>query len=114
MYALVDISESPDAYDNLCRFLARGQATAPAPPLVTLTEDGNVVYMDAAEDFYRELLPKQPEMHGMAIRSWDSLSPAEQEAFAADLGRHSEWLFPDTGRLYYLPADDILDIITAP
>ena len=113
MYALVKLSDDPEAYEDLCRLLGQGYNTGHQPELVALTDDGNVVRMDATEDFYRELLAGQPEMRGVAIRTWDELSQADREAFAADLGRHQEWLFPDAGPLYYQPGDDILDIITA-
>ena len=113
MYALVKLSDAPGAYQDLCRLLDQRYNAGHEPELVALTDDGNVVRMDAAEDFYRGVLAEQPEMWGVAIRPWDELSPADREAFAADLGRHQEWLFPDAGPLYYQPGDDILDVITA-
>ena len=113
MYALIPLTDDPNAYQRLRHALAGDQVTDGAPELVTITDDGNIVRIDAVADFYREQLAQQPAMAGLAIRSWDELPPAAREAFAADLGRHVEWLFPDTGPLYYQPADDILDIIAA-
>lgn len=113
MYALIPLTDDPNAYQHLRHTLAGNPATDGAPELVAITDDGNIVRMDTAADFYREQLAQQPAMAGLAIRPWHELPSAAREAVAADLGRHVEWLFPDTGPLYYQPADDILDIITA-
>ena len=113
MYALIPLNDSPDAYQRLRHVLVGNQVTDGAPELVTITDDGNIVRMEAAADFYTEQLAQQPAMAGLAIRPWHELPSAAREAFAADLGRHVEWLFPDSGPLCYQPADDILDIITA-
>ena len=112
MYALIPLNDDPDAFRRLWQILDANQDTIAAPELVTVTDDGNIVRMESAEAFYRELLPQEPAAAGLTIRPWDDLTPDDQEAFAADLGRHVEWLFPDTGPLDYQPADDILDAIT--
>ena len=114
MYALVPLNDDPNAYDKLRILLAQRYGSDRAPELVTITDEGNIVRMDSAERFYREQLAQQPEMAGIAIRPWDDLLPADRESFAADLGRHIEWLFPDAGPLYYQPTGDILDVIRAP
>ena len=113
MHALIPLGNGPDDYRDLQQFLTRHYGPDCVPELVALTDDGNVVRMDAAETFYREQLAEQPEMAGTAIRPWDDLPPADREAFAADLGNHTEWMFPDD-TMYYQPAQHVRDIITVP
>ena len=109
MHALIPLGNDPDDYRNLREFLTSRYVPDCVPELVALTDDGNAVRMDAAETFYREQLAQQPEMAGTTIRAWDDLPPADQEAFAADLGNHTEWLFPDDP-MYYQPAQHVRDI----
>ena len=113
MHALIPLGNHPDDYHDLREFLTRRYGSDCVPELVALTDDGNAVRMDAAESFYREELAQQPEMAGLSIRPWDDLPPADREAFAADLGNHIEWLFPEDP-MYYQPAEHVRDIITLP
>lgn len=112
MHVLIPMPDNPQDLATLRQIVSNTAGEHAEIIPVALTMDNNTVPMDAAEEFYREELPHKAAMRGLKIRAWDDLTLADQEAFATDLGLHSEWLFPDSGPMYYSPEPDILESIT--